>query len=116
MNLEIEDETISTELDSGLFRDMVIRKKWHSRLAKMCPRCKKVHKVVRWIHFLSWMILSIALIAWAIIYNGAPFSFGMLIMSFFIIGICVFFISRFDWLLIRLIFSVRRKPKKNIQR
>lgn len=111
INLEIEDETVSSDLKSGLFGGMVVEKKWHYRLAKMCPRCKKVHKVVGWFHYLSWIILSIGFVVWAVFVNGVPFGIGILIAPFFIVGLCVFFISRINWLFIRLIFGVRRKPK-----
>lgn len=111
LNIEIEDETVSSNLRSGSFGGMVIEHKWHYRLAQMCPRCKKVHKVVGWFHFLSWIILSISIEVWGVS-NGETFDIGILLGRFFFAGICVFLISKINWLFIRLIFGVRRKPKK----
>ncbi len=110
LHLEIEDETISSEQKSGMFGGIAIEKKWHYRVGKMCPKCRKVHKLVGRVHLINAIVLLLLLV-FAALKNDKPFEFDELFKSFLILALIILVLSRIDWFFVKLILGVRRKPK-----
>lgn len=110
MNLEIEDETISAQQKSALFGGILSEKRWHYRLAKMCHKCKRVHKIVGCVHIINGFILIVGSIS--IVFNeDKPHSFYDYFFSFLFAVVFLLVITRLDWFLIKILLGTRRKPK-----
>lgn len=110
MHLEIEDESISNDIKSGLFGGMVVEKKWHYRTAKMCHRCKRIHKIIGGIHYFNGLV-CIGFFLFAMWKSNDSYSLEKGFQAILLFGFLVFVLSRIDWFIVKLILGVRRKPK-----
>ena len=108
--LHVSAEKDSTyEFKNGFFGRGVIEKVTRTHSTLRCRRCTIIHYIAGWFHFLLGLV-CIGLICYPTWKIRSHFDFEDYLMPAVVGGFVAYLISRIDWVIIKLLFGVRRKP------
>ena len=108
--LHVSAEKDSTyKLKNGFFGRGIIEKVTRTHSTLRCRRCTIIHYIAGWFHFLLGLV-CIGLLCYPTWKTRSHFDFEDYIMPAVVGGFAAYLISRIDWIVIKLLFGVRRKP------
>lgn len=104
-----EEKDSSYRYKSGIFGRGIVEKTTKTYSTVRCRRCTIIHYTAAWLHFLLGLV-CIGLLCYPTWKTRSPFNIEDYMMPAVVGGFVAYLISRIDWIVIKLLFGVRRKP------